>query len=163
VRDFLPVPSSPDGSFFDQLTHKEGSLMKLRFSFLEVTVVLISVCLFIPTVEAQMTGKIEVSAAAICKEVVNREAVDIGTRFPNSVSRLYCFTKIVGASQPTEIVHVWSYGDVERARISLKVKSSDWRTYSSKAIQPYETGAWRVDVLDTAGNLLETINFEITQ
>jgi hypothetical protein len=103
-----------------------------------------------------------VAAAAICKNVVNREAVDIGTRFPNSAPRLYCFTKIVGADQPTEIVHVWSYGDVERARISLKVKSSNWRTYSSKAIQAHEIGAWRVDVLDTASNLLKTINFEIT-
>jgi hypothetical protein len=136
--------------------------MKIKFSFPQVAVVLISMCLLIPTVKAQTAGKIEVAAAAICKNVVNREAVDIGTRFPNSAPRLYCFTKIVGADQPTEIVHVWSYGDVERARISLKVKSSNWRTYSSKAIQAHEIGAWRVDVLDTAGNLLKTINFEIT-
>jgi hypothetical protein len=137
--------------------------MKSMFSFPKVVVVLISMCLLIPAVEAQVAGKIEVAAAAICKDVVDREAVDVGTRFPNSVPRLYCFTKIVGASQPTEVVHVWSYGDVERARISLAVKSSNWRTYSSKAIQAHETGTWRVDVLDTAGNLLETINFEITQ
>jgi hypothetical protein len=137
--------------------------MKLMFSFSKVVVVLISVCLFIPTVEAQMQDKIEVAAAAICKDVVDREAVDVGTRFPNSVQRLYCYTKIVGADQPTEIVHVWNYGDVERARITLSVKSSNWRTFSSKAIQAHEIGAWRVDVLDTAGNLLKTINFEVTQ
>lgn len=136
--------------------------MKSVFSSSKVGVVLICMCLFIPTVEAQMADKIEVAAAAICKDVVNREAVDVGTRFPSSVSRLYCFTKIVGATQPTEVVHVWSYGDVERARISLEVKSSNWRTYSSKAIQAHETGAWRVDVLDAAGNLLQTINFEVT-
>jgi hypothetical protein len=137
--------------------------MKLMFSFSKVVVVLISVCLFIPTVEAQMQNKIEVAAAAICKDVVDREAVDVGTRFPNSVQRLYCYTKIVGADQPTEIVHVWNYGDVERARITLSVKSSNWRTFSSKVIQAHEIGAWRVDVLDTAGNLLKTIDFEVTQ
>lgn len=137
--------------------------MKLMFSFSKVVVVLISVCLFIPTVEAQMQDKIEVADAAICKDVVDREAVDVGTRFPNSVQRLYCYTKIVGADQPTEIVHVWNYGDVERARITLSVKSSNWRTFSSKVIQAHEIGAWRVDVLDTAGNLLKTINFEVTQ
>ncbi|MEJ2101101.1 MAG: DUF2914 domain-containing protein [Desulfobacterales bacterium] len=136
--------------------------MKSVFSSLKVGVALICMCLFIPTVEAQMADKIEVAASAICKNVVNREAVDVGTRFPSSVSRLYCFTKIVGATQPTEVFHVWSYGDVERARISLEVKSSNWRTYSSKAIQAHETGAWRVDVLDAAGNLLQTINFEVT-
>jgi hypothetical protein len=137
--------------------------MKLMFSFSKVVVVLISVCLFIPTVEAQMQDKIEVADAAICKDVVDREAVDVGTRFPNSVQRLYCYTKIVGADQPTEIVHVWNYGDVERARITLSVKSSNWRTFSSKVIQAHEIGAWRVDVLDTAGNLLKTIDFEVTQ
>ena len=137
--------------------------MKAMFSFSGGIVVLISLCLLIPTVGAQESNKLEVVAAAISKNVVDREAVDVGNRFSNSTSRLYCFTKVVGASQPTEIVHVWSYSDVERARISLTIRSASWRTYSSKAIQPHEIGSWRVDVLDTSGNLLETINFEITQ
>lgn len=137
--------------------------MKAMFSISGGIVVLISLCLLIPAVRAQESSKVEVVAAAICKNVVAREAVDVGNRFSNSVSRLYCFTKVVGASQPTEIVHVWRYGDVERARISLPVKAASWRTYSSKAIQAHEIGPWRVDVLDTSGNLLETINFEIVQ
>ena len=137
--------------------------MKAMFSFSGGIVILISLCLLIPTVGAQESNKLEVVAAAISKNVVAREAMDVGNRFPNSTPRLYCFTKVVGASQPTEIVHVWSYSDVERARVSLAVKAASWRTYSSKAIQAHEIGPWRVDVLDTSGNLLETINFEITQ
>ena len=135
--------------------------MKSIYSSLKVVAVLICVFLLNPAVQAQMAEKIEVAAAAICKNVVDRAAVDIGSQFPSSVSRLYCFTKIVGASQPTEVMHVWSYGDVERARISLPVQSSEWRTHSSKAIQAHETGAWREDILDAAGNLLETISFEV--
>ena len=131
-------------------------------SFSGVMVCLISLCLLIPAAGAQ-ANKVQVVAAAICKDVVEREAVDVGTQFSNSVSRLYCFTKAVSTEIPTEVVHVWSYGDVERARISLSVKAVTWRTYSSKAIQSHEIGPWRVDVLDTSGNLLETINFEITQ
>ncbi|MEE9497076.1 MAG: DUF2914 domain-containing protein [Desulfobacterales bacterium] len=137
--------------------------MKAMFSFSGGIVILISLCLLIPAVGAQESNKLEVVAAAISKNVVAREAVDVGNRFSNSTPRLYCFTKVVGASQPTEVVHVWSYSDVERARISLAVKAASWRTYSSKAIQSHEIGPWRVDVLDTSGNLLETINFEITQ
>lgn len=137
--------------------------MKAMFSISGCIVVLISLCLLIPAVGAQESNKIEVVAAAICKNVVAREAMDVGNRFSNSTPRLYCFTKVAGASQPTEVVHVWSYGDVERARISLPVHAATWRTYSSKAIQAHEIGSWRVDVLDTSGNLLETINFEITQ
>jgi len=136
--------------------------MKKMVSFSGVMVCLISLCLLIPAVGAQ-ANKVQVVAAAICKDVVEREAVDVGTQFSNSVSRLYCFTKAVSTEIPTEVVHVWSYGDVERARISLSVKAVTWRTYSSKAIQSHEIGPWRVDVLDTSGNLLETINFEITQ
>ena len=137
--------------------------MKTMFSFSGAIVVIISMCLLIPVVEAQVSNRLEVVAAAICKDVVDREAVDVGNSFSTSVPRLYCFTKIVGASQPTEVVHVWSYGDMERARVSLAVNAATWRTYSSKAIQAHEIGTWRVDVLDAAGNLLETINFEITQ
>jgi len=137
--------------------------MKKMVSFSGVMVWFVSLCLLIPAAGAQEANKVQVVAAAICKDVVEREAVDVGTQFSNSVSRLYCFTKAVSTKIPTEIVHVWSYGDVERARVSLAVKAGTWRTYSSKAIQSHEIGSWRVDVQDTSGNLLETINFEITQ
>jgi hypothetical protein len=136
--------------------------MKAMFSFSGGIVVLICLCLLIPAAGVQALNTVEVVAAAICKNVVDREAVDIGNRFSSTTPRLYCFTKVVGASQPTEVVHVWRYGDVERGRISLAVKAASWRTYSSKAIQAHEIGPWRVEVLDTSGNLLETINFEIT-
>ena len=137
--------------------------MKKMVSFSGVMVWLITLCLLIPAAGAQEASQVQVVAAAICKNVVDREAVDIGTQFSNSVSRLYCFTKAVSTQIPTEVIHVWSYGDVERARVSLAVNAASWRTYSSKAIQSHEIGPWRVDVLDTSGNLLETINFEITQ
>ncbi|MCK4986869.1 MAG: hypothetical protein KAS40_15170, partial [Desulfobacterales bacterium] len=66
--------------------------MKTTVSFLSVMVVFISLCLLIPAAGAQEANKVQVVAAALCKDVVDREAVDIGTRFSNSVSRLYCFT-----------------------------------------------------------------------
>ena len=137
--------------------------MKKKASYSGVIVLLISLCLLIPAAGAQEANTVQIVATAICKDVVDREAVDIGTQFPNSVPRLYCFTKVVSTEIPTEIVHVWSYGNVERARVSLAVRAATWRTYSSKAIQSHEIGPWRVDILDTSGNLLETINFEITQ
>ena len=137
--------------------------MKKKASYSGVIVWLISLCLLIPAAGAQEANTVQIVAAAICKDVVDREAVDIGTQFSNSVSRLYCFTKAVSTEIPTEIVHVWRYGNVERARVSLAVRAATWRTYSSKAIQSHEIGPWRVDILDTSGNLLETINFEITQ
>ena len=137
--------------------------MKTKVSFSSVVIWLMCVSFLIPAASAQQADKLDVVAAAICESVENREAVNVGTSFTNTTPRLYCYTKIVGAGSPTEIVHVWSYGDVERARVPLAVNASTWRTYSSKAIQAHEIGSWRVDVLDTSGNLLETVNFEITQ
>ena len=137
--------------------------MKIKVYVSSVVIWLICACLLIPAAGAQQTDKLDVAAAAICEKIEGREAINVGTRFANSTLRLYCFTKIVGAGSPTEVVHVWSFGDVERARVSLAVNANSWRTYSSKAIQTHEIGSWRVDVLDTSGNLLETINFEITQ
>ena len=137
--------------------------MNTKVSFSSVVIWFMCVSFLIPAAGAQQSDQLDVAAAAICEKVEEREAVNVGTQFTNSTPRLYCFTKIVGAQSPTEVVHVWSYGDVERARVSLAVNSSNWRTYSSKAIQAHEIGSWRVDVLDTSGNLLETVNFEVTQ
>jgi hypothetical protein len=106
---------------------------------------------------------LSVEDAAICANVVDREPTDVGTSFPVSVGKLYCFTKIVGAQEPTEVSHVWYFGDEERARVTLSVKAANWRTYSSKILQEHEVGSWRVEVLDADGNNLQTVDFEVVQ
>ena len=102
-------------------------------------------------------------AASICTGVADREPVDAGTSFSVATDRLYCFSKIVNITEATEIVHVWYFGETERARVSLGIKPPAWRTYSSKIIQTHEIGPWRVEILDASGNLLETLKFEVTQ
>lgn len=114
-----------------------------------------------PASEVQQAAQLEVSVAAICKDVVDREPEGSGTSFPVSVGKLYCFTKITGAQSPTQITHVWSFDGNERARVDLAVNSASWRTYSSKIIQPHELGAWSVDVLDSGGNVLKRLEFEV--
>lgn len=123
-----------------------------------------ALCLSIPfSSHAQQAGAMRVESAAICTDVADREAVGAGTSFAVSVGRLYCFSKIADIRESTGIVHVWYYGETERARVSLKVNPPAWRTYSSKIIQAHEIGSWRVEILDASGNLLETLNFETAQ
>jgi hypothetical protein len=114
-----------------------------------------------PARDVQQDAQLEVSVAAICRDVLDREPDGYGTSFPVSVGKLYCFTKVTGAQSPTQITHVWFFDGNERARVDLGVKSSSWRTYSSKIIQPHEIGKWRVDVEDFAGNVLKTLEFEV--
>ena len=113
------------------------------------------------TVQAAGPASMRVEFASICRRVVDRNVVDAGTRFPASVGRLCCFTKIVGAQSPSEITHVWYFRDAERARVTLAVNGARWRTFSSKIIQSHEIGAWRVDVLGPDGALLTSVHFEI--
>jgi hypothetical protein len=123
-----------------------------------------ALCLLIPfSSHAQQAGAINVEFASICTGVADGDAVVAGTSFAVSVGRLYCFSKIADIQESTDIVHVWYYGETERARVSLGVKPPAWRTYSSKIIQAHEIGSWRVEILDASGNLLETLKFETTQ
>lgn len=104
---------------------------------------------------------VEVSRMAICTNIVDREPVEEGERFQVSVGRLYAFTQVLGAKDFVEIGHVWYFNDVERARITLPVRSASWRTYSSKIIQPFEIGDWRVDVVDPQGEVLKSVSFQV--
>jgi len=115
-----------------------------------------------PAMEEQKPPELEVSVAAICKDVVDREPVDSGNSFTADVGKLYCFTKITGAQSPAHVTHVWYFDGTERARVELAVNAASWRTFSSKIIQAHELGAWRVDVVDTEGNVLKTLEFAVT-
>jgi hypothetical protein len=115
-----------------------------------------------PAVQAQQAGGMKLTTAVICKNVVDRQPVEPGSSFPVSVGKLYCYTKIDNIQNSASIVHAWYYGDTQRAMVSLNINPPSWRTYSSKIIQPHETGAWRVEILDTSGNLLKTVRFEVT-
>jgi hypothetical protein len=105
--------------------------------------------------------RLGIDEAAICRDVVQLEPVDPGTMFPSTIGQLYCYTRVVGAQRPTHITHVWFYGDEERARVRLEVRSPRWRTYSSKIIRRNEVGFWRVEVLGPEGEPIHTIHFEI--
>ncbi len=137
--------------------------MKKTFSLLTILVMAIIISLSqAVTINAQETGYIEVARAVISRAVVDREPVDVRDSFDYWVGTLYCFTKITGAQSPIEITHVWYFGDTERARVSLLVRSSSWRTHSSKKIQTHEIGDWHVDILGPDGEVLRRLQFRIT-
>ena len=83
--------------------------MKRFFFSSGVCMAIISLCLFPFSSHAQQAGALSVESASICTGVANREAVDAGTSFAVSIGRLYCFSKIAGIHESTDIVHVWYY------------------------------------------------------
>ena len=133
-----------------------------QISLIMVLCVVFSIFL-VQTGFSQEASALDVVDPAICQSVENRACVDPKTEFSADVERLYCLTRITGAAEDTEVTHVWYYGNIERARIPLAVRSISYRTYSSKKIQAHEIGDWHVDVLDSAGSLIKSVPFKIVQ
>ena len=104
---------------------------------------------------------LRVADDAITSAIENQMPVDQIKSYPADYGKLYCFTRIVGAQEDTEVTHVWYYQDDELARVTLPIRSSDWRTYSSKRFLPQWVGEWKVVVLDEDQNEIATIPFRL--
>lgn len=113
------------------------------------------------TAQEEMPAALDVAESAITTQLADRQPVDNVTALPADVSRVYCWTRVVGAQSDVEVVHVWYRDDVEMARVPLTVRSSNWRTWSSKNIEPSWTGQWRVDVEAPDGTVLESMSFSV--
>ncbi len=107
------------------------------------------------------TGPLHVVDGALCLNISGLKCIDPNMRFSSDVGKLYCFTRIVGATNPTWITHVWHFGARERFRINLDIQSPNWRTYSAKTIAPTEIGDWNVEILGPQGESLAVYEFKI--
>lgn len=112
-------------------------------------------------VPGAVRAQLSVEESAIALDVIDRMPVGSDSTFVASVGRVYCWTRVAGAEGEVAIHHVWFHGDQEMADTELRIGGSPWRTWSSKAIVPEWTGAWRVEVRDSAGNVIETIRFTV--
>jgi hypothetical protein len=113
----------------------------------------------VSTAVAEEPVNIKAEEMVFCTGITDWTPVGEAKTFPESVGSVYCFTRITGASEPTTVQHVWFYNDEEKARVTLNVKSSSWRTWSSKRILPAWTGRWRLEVLTADGRLLRSSEF----
>jgi len=106
-------------------------------------------------------GAVILEEAFICRDVINRAPVGTAVSFPQDVPKLYCFTRVVGASDPTYITHIWYYGNREMSRVTLPVQAADWRTYSSLTFYENWPGRWSVAVVSPPSVILKVLTFTI--
>ena len=105
---------------------------------------------------------VSVEEIYICKDVIDREPVGSASGFSKNVEKLYCWTKITGVTSGAEVVkHVWYYGDREMSSVSLTIKGSPWRTWTSKKIVPSWSGTWTVKIFDSEDNEIKQVTFVI--
>ena len=120
---------------------------------------IISLALVFVFVTGAMSQEITVAQAVVCQEVVDRMPVGTGDVIPAGTERVFCFTRINGAQGETEITHNWYYQGALKASVVLPVRTSEWRTWSSKTLLPEWTGEWMVEVLSKDGTPLESLIF----
>lgn len=102
-----------------------------------------------------------VAEVVMTTQVVDRAPIDSIEVYPAQTGKLYCFTRIEGGTADSSVDHVWLYAGREMARVTLPVRSSKWRTYSSKKIVPEWKGAWEVRIEDPAGVELSSVTFQV--
>lgn len=57
----------------------------------------------------------------------------------------------------------WHYNNKLDSHLNLKVHNNNWRTQASKQLDYRRLGAWRVELIDEAGNQLATRHFTVAQ
>lgn len=110
---------------------------------------------------AESVQGLQVTRALISLDVLEREPVGEGWRFPAAAKRVYCFTEIRGAATPTTITHIWYYEDRVVHEYPLAVEGPGWRTWSYKNIHGSQQGEWKVEIQDAGGVVLSTVFFII--
>ncbi len=96
---------------------------------------------------------------AFCATMKDRAPIGVADTLPADISRVFCFTRIVGAEDTTSVTHVWYYGDRKMAEVELPVRSSNWRTWSSKRVLPSWKGEWRVEVIAADSTVIHKKSF----
>ena len=98
---------------------------------------------------------------AVCASIEDRQPVGEASSFTVDIGQVFFWTKCIGATDSTFVQHVWIKEGETMATVELPVKSSMWRTWSSKTLLPTWTGNWEVRILDAGGNILQAVNFTI--
>ncbi|MDX2453560.1 DUF2914 domain-containing protein [Desulfosarcina sp.] len=107
-------------------------------------------------------ASLKVSKASICRAVENRMPVGVDRFFRTSAGKIYVWTEIMATHVPSKIHHIYFLGGEKISDVSLDVRSTHWRTWSSKTIANRRyRGEWRVDIATSDGNILRQLYFEV--
>jgi hypothetical protein len=129
-----------------------------------LTMILFTLCVCAsPAAAESHASALKVDKAVMCKGVDQRVPLGTGNVFASDAERIYCFTKITGATQDTMITHKWFLNGELKSSVDLPIASSSWRTWSFKQIGPADVGDGMVEVVSAEGVVLTTIIFFIQE
>lgn len=94
-----------------------------------------------------------VARAIVTTGVADREPVNDLERVLAGNQKVLFFTELRGMEGQV-VRHRWSHGDESLAEVVFKVGGPRWRVWSSKNLMPEWAGEWKVEVVDSADNVM---------
>jgi hypothetical protein len=131
------------------LTNGVMSMKRLIISLLALSSILLAGA-------AQAEGS--VARAIVTTGVADREPVNDLERVMAGNQKVLFFTELRGMEGQT-VKHRWSHGDESLAEVEFKVGGPRWRVWSSKNLMPEWAGEWKVEVVDSADNVVSEKSF----
>lgn len=108
--------------------------------------------------EAQPAATGSVARASFTSGIDNREPVDQLQSLTNESGKVYFFTHLKDL-QDQKITHRWEWNGQTMAEVDFNVGGSNWRVWSSKNLQKEWLGTWKVSVINGAGDVISTQEF----
>jgi hypothetical protein len=108
-------------------------------------------------------GEIFLVQAIMCEDLQELVPQNPTTVFSIERRKAICFTVFDPVPQKSIIYHQWFHRDQTSARIKLTLKPPRWSTFSSIQFRAKDIGPWRVEIIDSQGNILDVIRFSITE
>ncbi len=108
--------------------------------------------------EAAPAQKGRVARAVITTGISEREPVDEVTELAAETPTAYLFTELRDM-QGERITHRWEYNGQVVSEVGFDVKAQRWRVWSSKTLQPVFAGKWTVHVVNSAGEVITSREF----
>lgn len=99
-----------------------------------------------------------VARAVITSGVTDREPIDELTEVGSDVPVVYFFTDLRDM-KGERITHRWEHDGQVVSEVGFDVKGPRWRVWSNKTLPAGSTGAWKVSVVNSAGDVLATREF----
>lgn len=115
---------------------------------------------FLSLISISNAAEPTVEVAAIATSVENLIPIGVSEKFPPSIGRLYCYSKIIGG-EGQNIVHVWYLNEKKFNETILSIKARSYRTYSYATIYPGMKGEGRVDITTGDGKIIKSVEFLI--
>lgn len=101
--------------------------------------------------------------AYTCEEMSGSTPKNRAIVFSSGLKKVYCYTAFDHVPGEMVIYHEWYRRDKLKAKVGLGLKPPRWSTFSSMRIRKSDQGPWRVTVTGSAGKVLGTVRFSVTE